>query len=64
MGSFNFGYGGGSPVSLADAIAEAYATARNISLAQVPVTWIQDAVIHGDETALDIDIAAITRRLS
>lgn len=60
---WNFGYGGGGPGALVDAIVDAYAASRRVEHSAVPWSWINDAVCHSSKASLKISVADISRRL-
>lgn len=60
---WGFGYDGGGPGHLAAAILEVYGIARNVPFAELPRSWVYDAVSHSDHDQLCIGVSQITRRI-
>lgn len=60
---WNFGYGGGGPGQLSEAVKRAYSMTHQISLAKIPGSWIWDAIMHSPQDRFEMQLGNIERRI-
>ena len=63
LDGWNFGYDGGGPFSLVNAIERTFELVDGVQAEQLPRAWIRDQVNHADQGRLRIGVAALRRRM-